>query len=114
MKKSNSKIVLFCTAIAAVFVLFGIAPGYGASYYVKPASQGGDNSHTGLSDAQAWATFSEVNAHNFQTGDDVFLICGGIWTQQRIIVDWSGTSDNNVVIGAYYMNGGTETIGVNV
>ena len=73
-----------------------------ATYYVK---NGGNDSNTGLSDTQAWATINKVNSHNFQTGDNVFFKCGGTWTGTYIFVDWDGTSDNRVVIGAYYGNG---------
>jgi len=77
----------------------------GTSYFVKPASEGGNDGNTGLSDAQAWATITKVNSHSFQTGDNVFFKCGGTWKQQTLTVDWSGTADNRVVVGAYYGDG---------
>ena len=73
-----------------------------ANYYVK---NGGENSNTGLSDAQAWATIGQVNKFTFKTGDNVFFKCGGTWSKQMLVVDWSGTANNRVVVGAYYDNG---------
>ena len=29
-----------------------------------------------------------------------------------LTIDWDGTSGNRVVVGAYYMDGGVETVGV--
>ncbi|MCK5123562.1 MAG: hypothetical protein KAQ87_05465 [Candidatus Pacebacteria bacterium] len=88
----------------------------GTRYYVKPASDGGDNGNTGLSDAQAWATTAKVNSHNFNPGDNVFFKCGGTFSLKNttLRIDWGGSDDaNRAVIGAYYMNGGNEVIGVN-
>jgi len=76
----------------------------GTSYFVKPASEGGSDSNTGLSDAQAWATINKVNSHSFQTGENVFFKCGGTWGKP-LIIDWFGTADNRVVVGAYYGDG---------
>ena len=72
------------------------------NYYVK---NGGNNSNTGLSDAQAWETISHVNGFSFSIGDCVFFKCGSIWTGIYIFVDWNGTADNRVIIGAYYDDG---------
>lgn len=80
------------------------------NYYIK---NGGNDSNTGLSDAQAWETISEVNSHNFLIGDNIFFKCGNSWGQQRLAVDWAGTEADPAVIGAYYMDGATEIVGVN-
>ena len=40
----------------------------------------------------------------------MFFKCGGTWEKQTLVVDWSGTANNRVVIGAYYGGG---IIGVN-
>lgn len=86
---------------------------FSTSYYVK---NGGNDSNTGLSDAQAWATISKVNSFSFNAGDDVYFKCGDSWntkTDDNINIDWSGTgSSNYAVVGAYYMDG-SETVGVN-
>lgn len=78
-----------------------------AAYYVK---NGGNDSNTGLSDAQAWATVSKVNSFTFSASDDVYFKVGSTWNE-ALIVDWSGTSGDRAIIGAYYMDG-TETTGV--
>ena len=105
MKTLKTKLLL--AFFISGFFLFGLAGvSEAATYFVKPASEGGkDIGHDGLSDAQAWATIGKVNSHNFQPGDNVFFKCGGTWTGTYIFVDWDGTADNRVVIGAYYGNG---------
>ncbi len=80
-----------------------------ATYYVSPT---GNDSNSGLSDAQAWRSASRVNSVSFATGDDVYFKCGGTWTGQTLDVSWSGTSSNRAVIGAYYMSGSSPVIGV--
>jgi len=82
-----------------------------ATYYVK---NGGSDSNTGLSDAQAWETIAKVNGFSFNAGDDVYFKCGDTWNNANLVVDWSGVDgDNRSVVGAYYMNG-SETAGVNI
>lgn len=102
--------ILICNVF---FVLFLFHPVWAAntSYYVD-ATRGRD-SNTGLSHAQAWQTLSKVNNSLFNSGDNVYLLCGETWIGQQIIVDWSGTAEDNVIIGAYYMDDGSETVGVN-
>lgn len=78
-----------------------------ATYYVK---NGGSDSNTGLSDAQAWATVSKVNSFTFATSDDVYFKQDSQWREQ-LVVDWAGTSGDKVIIGTYYMSG-SETYGV--
>ena len=73
-----------------------------AIYYVR---NGGNDSYTGLSDAQAWATVARVNSFSFSTGDDVYFKCGDTWAGTYVFVDWNGTSENRVIIGAYYDDG---------
>jgi len=82
---------------------------FAATYYVKPD---GNNNFDGRSDATAWKTIGKVNGHSFATGDDVYFKCGGTWTGSQLWVDWSGNSGNRAVIGAYYMDGRAETIGI--
>jgi hypothetical protein len=92
-----------------VLIAIGLVPAYGTTYYVK---NGGNDNLDGLSDATAWATIGKVNSYIFATGDDVYFKCGGTWTGTGLIIDWEGTVVNRVVIGAYYMDDNTETIGV--
>ena len=77
----------------------------GTPHYVDATS--GSDSNTGLSHAQAWQTLSKVNSYpSFATGDDVYLLCGETWSNERITVDWTGTSGDTVVIGAYHYDSG--------
>jgi parallel beta-helix repeat protein len=79
---------------------------FAQSYYVKAD---GNDSLDGLSDVTAWKTISKVNSFSFSIGDDVYFKCGSRWIQERLNIDWSGTSANRAIIGAYY---GSGTIGV--
>lgn len=91
-------VVLLCLLVSPVWAA--------GPYYIK---DDGNNSYTGLSDAQAWLTLSK--AAGLAEGSDVYLKCDDTWTSERITVNWSGTSGDRVIIGAYYMNG-SETVGV--
>lgn len=82
---------------------------FAATYYVK---SDGNDGNTGLSDAQAWETISKVNNSISGTGDDVYFKCGDTWTGEYLYNDWNGTVGDRVVIGAYYMDGGTEVHGI--
>ena len=79
------------------------------TYYVK---NGGSDAAAGTSDATAWATIGKINGFSFSTSDDVYLKCASTFTDASLSIDWGGASGNRAVIGAYYMNGGAETIGV--
>jgi len=94
-----------------ILFLFNSVWAANTSYYVAATS--GNDSNTGLSHAQAWKTLSKVNSFSFSSGDNVYLLCGETWSSERLTTDWSGTVEDNVVIGAYYMDGGVETVGVN-
>lgn len=79
-----------------------------ATYYVK---NGGNDSASGQSHANAWATIGKVNSYgSFLAGDDVYFLCDDAWSGQVLDIDWNGSSSNQAVVGAYWMNGGTETI----
>jgi len=97
-------------AITASVMWISSAEVRAVNYYVN--ATGGDDNHNGQSDVTAWRTISKVNNYSFQAGDDVYLKCGGTWTEEYLRVDWAGTSGNRVVIGAYYMDEGSEIIGV--
>jgi len=100
------KILLTTLLFLNIFFNTGLA----ASYYVDATN--GNDSNTGRSHAQAWKTLRKVNQTSFNPGDDVYLHCGKTWTGQALAVNWSGSSSNPVIIGAYYM-AGSEKIGVN-
>ena len=48
---------------------------FAATYYVKPAGEGGDDNADGLSDKTAWATINKVNNAVSKAGDDVYFKC---------------------------------------
>jgi len=98
-----------------LIIVFILLPSlcFSQNYYVK---NGGNDSLAGTSDATAWETIDKVNNTSMVTGDDVFFKCGDEWSLtaniNRIYMDWEGTAVNRVIIGAYYMDGDTEVIGV--
>jgi len=103
--------------ILVVAIVAGVmwisSPEVGAvNYYVD--ATGGNNTSDGRSDATAWQTIGKVNSYAFQTGDDVYLKCGETWTPYDALqVDWqtsAASESNRAVIGAYFMDGGTEVI----
>ena len=99
---------LFLTVTLVLFFAFTVNA-FAATYYVKPD---GNDKLEGRSDATAWKTIGKVNSYSFATGDDVYFKCGGTWTGSQLWVDWSGNAGNRAVIGAYYMSGGSESVGV--
>lgn len=106
---------LFLTLTLAVFFLVMILPlpnlVSAATYYVKPD---GNDSLSGQRDSTAWKTVAKVNSYKFATGDDVYFKCGGTYSvAKHLRIAWSGTAGNRVIIGAYYIDGGSETIGIN-
>ena len=101
---------LICTGFLVLF-LFNSVWAANTSYYVD-ATRGGDF-NTGRSHAQAWKTIAKVGSFSFASGDNVYFLCGETWSGERLGVDWAGTEADPVVIGAYYMDGATETVGVN-
>ena len=71
-----------------------------ATYYVRA---GGNDNADGRSPATAWATLNKVNKQTFATSDIVLLHEGDRFTGS-LTVDWSGTSSQPAVVGAYYIN----------
>jgi parallel beta-helix repeat protein len=94
-------------AVALLALLLSPSLSLAATYYVSPT---GNDSNSGLSDAQAWKTIAKVNSQNFTNGDDIYFKCGGTWSGVVLQPNVQGVSESNrTVIGAYYGNG---TIGV--
>ena len=107
MKKEKLFWLANVVFMISVFLTFN---SFGATYYVK---NGGNDTYTGLSDAQAWASISKVKDYVSGTGDDVYFKCGDTWNlTARLTIDWSGTDSNRAVVGAYYMDGSNEIHGV--
>jgi len=87
------RVFVITVAIAAA------ADGYAATYYVR---SGGDDAEDGRSHDTAWRTLSKVNAYRFASGDRVLFYEGNVWTGQ-LVVDWAGTAETPVIVGAYYL-----------
>ena len=86
------------------------------TYYVKSS---GSNGNTGLSDAQAWATpdYAVSQLSGTSSAHKILLKCGDSFKRpsgtSTLTVNYAGTSKANLaVLGAYYMDGGTEVEGV--
>ena len=99
---------LFLTVTLIMFFSLAVNA-FAATYYVKP---NGNDALNGRSDATAWKTIGKVNRYSFATGDDVYFKCGGTWVRTSLFVDWNGSDNDRVTIGAYYMDGGSEAHGV--
>ena len=74
----------------------------GTSHYVDCSSgYDGNGSY-----ASPWNSISSVNSHSLSTGDDVYFKVNTTCTPSTYLaVDWSGSSGDRVIIGAYYGNG---------
>lgn len=63
-----------------------------------------------------WKTVGKVNGTSFEAGDDVHFKVGTTLTPRGdahgLRIDWSGSADNPVVVGAYYDEGGTAMCGL--
>lgn len=87
----------------ALIILFSILtiPLSATNYYIKST---GNDSNTGLSDAQAWKTITKVNtvwaAGTFAPGDNIYFRRGDTFYGTLTVTE-SGTSANNITIGAY-------------
>ena len=90
MKKLIIILFLFISIIASA-----------TDYYVKT---GGNDSNTGLSDGQAWATITKVNtvwaAGTFAPGDNIYFNRGDTFTG-TITPTESGSAGNTITVGAY-------------
>jgi len=67
------------------------------TYYVK---NGGSDTASGLSDADAWATLSKIQAMRYNPGDKIMLKCGSTWNE-RLGFPSSGSAGNDIVLSSY-------------
>lgn len=70
----------------------------GVTYYVD--AQNGDDGNSGRSKAEAWKSFSNVNATRFWPGDRILLKAGCVWNEQ-LFPKGSGSPGSNIVIDRY-------------
>lgn len=67
------------------------------SYYVK---NGGDDTLSGLDDANAWATITRVNTQSLVPGDSVLFQSGDVFSDETL-TPVSGNTTDAVVYGSY-------------
>jgi len=88
--------------VSAIEILEDTGP---VTYYIK---QDGDDSADGLTDTTAWQTIEEVSdCRVFSPGDDIYFKAGNTFENAELYIGWSGTSDNRVIVGSYYLEGAT-------
>lgn len=90
--------------LAAVGLGMLAASAGAAVYYVAPS---GNDGNPGVSTAAPWRTLKPVNAIPLQPGDEVLFERGGVWIgpgtlgSNALNCNYSGTSSNPIVMGAY-------------
>jgi hypothetical protein len=92
------------------FLLFYNSYTFSAVYHIDPSSNTvGDGS--AFSPFKSWA-----NLPKMLTGDDVYFKCGTTFKPSSptgyLRIYWEGNEKNPVVVGAYYIKGGTPVYGV--
>lgn len=78
-------------------MLLGIVPSFAATYYM---SNSGNDTNTGLTTLQAWATLAKVNAATFVPGDQILFERGSTF-YGSITVKKSGLAGKPITFGAY-------------
>lgn len=71
---------------------------YSHSYYVHPIL--GDDTHTGLSKAEAFKSLEKINQLNLKAGDSVFLAKGEVFYGSLILKNLNGEEKNPIYIGS--------------
>ncbi|NNG00358.1 MAG: right-handed parallel beta-helix repeat-containing protein [Desulfobacteraceae bacterium] len=101
--KMKQKMIL-CILIG--FCLFAF-PSHAAVYHIDPSAKI-NGTGTANSPYQQWSDLPKM-----QKGDDVFFKCNTSYKPDGYIdISWGGTSNNPVIIGAYYMAGKSPVYGV--
>lgn len=96
------KMIKFSLTLTFAFCLLPWLAFAGIAHYVDCSS--GTNG-TGTY-ASPWNTITSVNSHEFSTGDDVYFKVETTCTPSaKLTIDWEGTSEDRVIIGAYYGDG---------
>jgi len=87
--------------LVLVFLVFFILPNsvFAATYYID--SVNGNDLNSGTSEATPWKTVKKVDKSLLNTGDDVLFKRGETFTDRPLVVHWSGSSSNRVIVGAY-------------
>ena len=93
---------ILITKLTVLFLLFASVSFAAGPYFIK---NGGNDSLDGLSDATAWETLNKPRTMSLAASSDIYLKVGSVWLEEKLTVNWSGTSEDWVVIGAYEGNG---------
>lgn len=74
----------------------------GTAHYVDcSAGTNGNGSYASLQN-----NIYSVNSHSFSTGEDLYFKVNTTCTPSvKFMIDWNGSSGDQVIIGAYYGNG---------
>jgi len=83
--------------IISILLILSTLVASGTNYYVKSA---GNDSNSGQSDGQAWATLSKVSASSFNPGDSIFFNAGDSW-RETLEVPSDGNAGANLYFGKY-------------
>ncbi|NIA14454.1 MAG: DUF5011 domain-containing protein [Nitrospiraceae bacterium] len=89
-----TRLSVFVLALALMIASSATA----ATYYVD-ATNGNDDS-SGLSEAEAWQSFTKIPATSYQPGDSVLLKRGEEW-RESLVISTNGTSQAPITLGAY-------------
>ena len=85
--------------LCSLLILFAcLIPPLGATEYYVDSRNGSDEA-AGTSESQAWQSLAKVNAVDFQPGDVVRFVRGGLW--RGSLKPKSGTSDKPVTYTSY-------------
>lgn len=71
----------------------------GTNYYIDSIS--GNDANTGLSDATAWQSLTNVNKTSFKPGDSILFKCGCTWSGVILHPSGSGITGSPIVISKY-------------
>jgi len=102
--------------LIVVLIITSASAWAGTTYYFDPGATAGTGAGT---IGNPFFTAAQVNAKAFAVGDDLYFKVGTTYTLptgQYFAIDWNGTSEDRVVIGAYYgenqfgLNGGSRPV----
>ena len=104
---------LLSLTLLLIFALCAPAAFAGTAYYCDLSNPGTDSGSAGTFE-DPFVSLKECNNTSFSTGDDLYFKAGedtGAMTSdagcERLVVDWSGTSGDRVIIGGYWDDGGS-------
>lgn len=87
--------LLLCLVIAA----FSFERLHASSFYVD--ADGGNDTKSGKSPAEAWASLEKVSSQKFKAGDQILLKCGDTFRGKLALVKVAGSSQQPIVIASY-------------